>query len=178
MDKITESIRKYLDSAGIPHQTIFNGENGQDMEYPTSTAFYRANVDNPQQRMLVVVNIYPTRDEFRITSFPIEAFGDFDLDKLRAFEAKWNRGSGLVRTGLVINEGIRYNSTPNVYCFQLNLFGFCDSNGLEKMIWRKYLERVENDTWDAWEKINEILGIDDEETDELDEPGDSDIVPF
>lgn len=161
MDKITKSLKKYLDSAGIPHQTLFNSEDETDMACSTSTCFHLKNIDNPQQRMLVVVNIYPRNKDFWIQSYPIEVFRANNPDKLRAFEAKWNRGSGLVMTNLRIAQTKkRYITTPNHYYFQLNLFSFCDSDGLRKTIWEKYIEQIENATELAWENINEILRLD------------------
>lgn len=154
MDKITESIRKYLDSADIPHQTIFNGENGQDMEYPTSTCFLRENGRTLRQRTSVVVDIFPRQNQFQITSSPMAVFGDENMDELRDFESMWNRCS--MMTSLVVKEAQGVTMLDS-YCFTLFLSGFCDSNGLAETIWKKYIERIEYDTFLAWKKVGEIV---------------------
>ena len=172
MDKITESLKNYLDAAGIPHQTIFNSGGGLKKQYPTSTASYRENKDNPRQHTLLIVNIYPEDNEFRIISSPATAFLDFELDKLHVFETKWNRGGGLIRTSLVIEESELFGPC------QLRIFGFCDSNGLSDAMWEKYIGRIENETWEALDEIKELLGIDDVDEEQPNEPAVSDDLPF
>ncbi|MBD5397436.1 hypothetical protein HDR62_04795 [bacterium] len=58
MDKITESLKNYLDAAGIPHQTIFNSGGGLRGDYPTSTCFHREDLP---RRMSIVVDIFPKK---------------------------------------------------------------------------------------------------------------------
>ena len=152
MDKITESLKKYLDSAGISHQTSFKSDGGLNMGYPTSTCFHREDLP---QRMSIVVDIFPKENQFYITSSPMVVVSDRNIDKLRDFESKWNRSGMMTTLATKEEDGVL---ELDVYCFTLNLCGFCDNNGLEEMIWRKYLERVENETWEAWEKVSEIVG--------------------
>ena len=66
MDKITESLKKYLDSVGIPHQTLFNSDGGLDMGYPTSTCFYLENEDSHWPRMSVIVDVFPKASDLYI----------------------------------------------------------------------------------------------------------------
>ena len=171
MDKITESLKNYLDAAGIPHQTIFNSKNSLNKEYPTSTCFHREDLP---QRMSIVVDIFPEENKFYITSSPMVVLSGGNMDRLRDFESKWNR-CGMMTT-LTIEEENGVLEPDVVYCFTLGLSGFCDSNGLEETIWRKYLERVENDTWSAWDKVSEIVGGFFYE--ESNEPAVSDDLPF
>ena len=173
MDKITESLKKYLDSAGISHETSFESYGGLNNDYPTSTCFHREDVNNPKRCMSVVIDIFPKKNLFYITASPFVVFGDRKMDELRDFESKWNR-IGMMTT-LAIKEEVGVLEL-DVYCFKLNLCGFCDNNGLEETIWRKYLERVENETWEAWEKVSEIVGGFFYE--ESDEPAVSDDLPF
>ncbi len=170
MDKITKSLRKYLDSAGIPHQTLFNSKGGLG-ENSTSTCFHRISVNNLRQ-MAITVNIFPKDNEFYIIARPLAVLDDGNMDELLQCEAKWNRCA--MMTSLVFEEE-RGVTMPNRYCFQLFLSAYCDSDGLGKTLWKKYLERIEDDTWHAWKNVDDILLDIDEETNES---GACDVVPF
>lgn len=158
MDKITESLKKYLDSAGISHQTLFNSDGGLRGGYPTSTCFHREKGNIHRQCMSVVVNIYPEDHEFWIISSPMAVFDGEDIGDLRAYETKWNRIG--MKNSLTVQEELGVTK-PNRYCFQLTMSGFCDHDGLEETAWGKYIESIENNTYLAWREINEILGVDD-----------------
>ena len=170
MDKITESLKNYLDAAGIPHQTIFNSDGGLRGDYPTSTCFHREDLP---QRMSIVVDIFPKQNEFYITSSPMVVLSGGNMDKLRDFESKWNCCGMMTTLAIQEEYGV---PEQDVYCFSLCLSGFCNSDGLEEMIWRKYLERVEKEAWDAWEKVSEIVGGFFYE--ESNKPAVSDDLPF
>ena len=154
MDKITESLKKYLDAAGITHQTFFNSDGGLNMECPTSTCFHRGNERILGPRMSIVVDIFPEENQFHITSCPMVVFGDSNIGELSDFESKWNRCS--MMTSLVVKEAQGVTMLDS-YCFTLFLSGFCDSNGLAETIWKKYIERIEYDTFLAWKKVGEIV---------------------
>lgn len=152
MDKITESLKKYLDSAGIPHQTLFNSDGGINMDYPTSTFFQLKNL---HQCMSVAVDIFPKRNEFDITSFPMVVLSENWMDELRELESEWHH-SGMM-TNLTFEEEMGVTEI-DTYCFILCLSGFCNNNGLEESLWKKYIERLENDTYLAWDEVVEIVG--------------------
>lgn len=122
------------------------------MGYPTSTCFHREDLP---QRMSIVVDVFPEKNQFYIGAYPMVVLSGGCMDKLCDLESKWNRCGMLTSLAIKEEDGV---PEIGVYRFTLRVSGFCDSNGLEEMVWRKYLERVENDTWDAWEKVSEIVG--------------------
>lgn len=150
MDKITESLKKYLDSAGIPHHTLFNSECGIDLDYPTSTCFQ---LKNNHLCMSVRVDILPKRNEFTITSFPMVVLSENWMDEFRELESEWHHSG--VMTNLTFEEAMGVTEI-DTYCFTLCLSGFCNNNGLEEALWKKYIERIENDTYLAWDEVVEI----------------------
>ena len=157
MYKITESLKKYLDSVGIPHQTLFNSDGGLDMGYPTSTCFYLENEDSHWPRISFIVDIFPKDSVFYISACPMWRCDEKDMALLEPFKAKWNRCG--MRTSLVFEE--RGITVLNAYCFYLGLFGICDSDGLGKNMWKRYFEIVVADTYTAMMEICKLLGIDD-----------------
>ena len=39
------------------------------------------------------------------------------------------------------------------YCFSLILQGISDPNGPSKYVWKRYVEMLKNDSFEAWNKI-------------------------
>ena len=39
------------------------------------------------------------------------------------------------------------------YCFSLRLQGIGDPNGTSKYVWKRYIEMLKNDTFEAWNKL-------------------------
>lgn len=158
MDKITESLKKYLESVGISHQTLFNSDCGLNNDYPTSTCFYLENEDSHWPRISFIVDIYPQNTDFYISAHPMWRCDEKDMVLLEPFKAKWNRCG--MRTNLVFEEE-RGIIVPNAYCCHLGLFGICESGGLGENMWKRYFEIVVTDTYTAMMEIRKILGIDD-----------------
>ncbi len=169
MDKITESLRTYLEAADIPHQTFFN-EKG--FGYPcTSTCFHKVNEGLPHQRLPFNVNIYSGEAKFYIVSAPMWVCHDKALESLKPLESKWNR-CGMMTT--LVFEEERGVSVPNIYGFHLELPGICESDGLGKDMWKRYFEIVERDACEVFENIRDLLGL----SDEPDGTDDADDLPF
>ena len=154
MDKITGSLKQYLDSVGISYRTMFNSDGGWLTEYPTTTSFFLRNTKDSRLRMWIVVDIFPDTNRFHLFMRPSVGF-DTEEEKIKLydFESKWNH-CDMMTTFVVVEE--LDVAHPNACGFRLELSGYCEECGLGKDIWKKYLERIENDTYAAWEEVSEL----------------------
>lgn len=72
------------------------------------------------------------------------------MDKIKALEIKWNACGLFTRINVSEEMGVVDDDS---YCFSLILQGISDLNGLSKYIWKRYIEILKNDTFEAWDKI-------------------------
>lgn len=153
MDSITKSLRVYLNSVKISHTTMYNTDCGKKIGNPTSTCFIYECEDNPVREMSIVVDIYPMDSMFILSAYPNVIISDENLYKIQAFETKWNK-SGFMSTLVVEEEkGV---IQPNIYCIKLTACGFCGENGFEEFIWKRYIDKIEQEYSYIEEYIKEI----------------------
>ena len=147
MDKITQSLLSYLNSSTIPHRTLYNSDCGRKNGNPTSTCFTR-------RTMSIVIDIYPDDKVFYLSSHPYIMFNNVHLSKIRELETKWNRIG--TKSTLIIDED-QGTAMPGRYSFKLSSYGFCGQNGIEKDIWKRYINNLVSATFEAKKLIDEIL---------------------
>ena len=150
MDKITQSLQKYLKSAQIRYQTLFNSETGNKTGNPTSTSFHIKNSADTSQVADIVIDIFPRDSQIFLSAHPREVIYGEERDKIKAFESKWNACGLFTRISVSEEMGVFEN---NRYCFSLMVQGISDPNGPSKYVWRRYIELLKSDTFEAWDKI-------------------------
>ena len=72
------------------------------------------------------------------------------MDKIKAMENKWNV-CGLF-TRISVSEEIGVTEDER-YCFSLRFQGISDLNGPSRYVWKRYIEILKSDTFEAWNKI-------------------------
>lgn len=142
MDLITKTLREYLTSVNISNTTLYNTDCSNKKGLPTSTSFILKSKNNPKRFISVIIDIYPEDYQFFLSAHPNIVFDDENMDHVHALEAKWNR-SGFMTTLIIEEENGVIN--PNTYCFKLMSCGFCGNNGLEESVWKRYIEKIEQE---------------------------------
>lgn len=153
MDSLTKSLRKYLDSVKISHTTMYNTDCGNKIGNPTSTCFICECGNNTDREVSIVIDIYPMDYMFFLSAYPNVIISRENIDKMHALEMKWNR-SGFMST-LVIEEekGV---VMPDIYCFKLTTCGFSGENGLEDSVWKRYIDKIEQEYSYIEEHIKDV----------------------
>lgn len=142
MDSITKSLREYLDSVKISHTTMYNTDGGNKIGNPTSTCFICECENNAEREMSIVVDIYPMDCMFILSAYPSVIISNENIDRMHAFEIKWNRLGFM--TSLMIEEE-RGVIMPDTYCFKLTACGYSGENGLEESVWKRYIEKIKQE---------------------------------
>ena len=150
MDRITQSLQTYLKSANIRYQTLFNSDTGNKNGNPTSTSFHVKNSADPSQVADIVIDIFPKESQFFLSAHPRVVFEGEVADKIKALELKWNACGLFTRISVSKEMGVVEDDR---YCFSLRLQGISDLNGSSKYVWKRYIEILKRDTFDAWDKI-------------------------
>ena len=150
MDRITQSLQTYLKSANIRYQTLFNSDTGNKNGNPTSTSFHVKNSADPRQVADIVIDIFPKESQFFLSAHPRVVFEGEVADKIKALELKWNACGLFTRISVSKEMGVVEDDR---YCFSLRLQGISDLNGSSKYVWKRYIEILKRDTFDAWDKI-------------------------
>ena len=150
MDRITRSLHAYLKSAKIHYQTLFNSDTGNKNGNPTSTSFHVENLDDPGQFADIVIDIFPNNSQFFLSAHPRIIIDGEGMDKIKALETKWNACGLFTRIRVSEEMGV---VEDNRYCFSLILQGISDPNGVSKYVWKRYIEMLKSDTFEAWNKI-------------------------
>ncbi|MDE6650673.1 MAG: hypothetical protein K2K45_12165 [Muribaculaceae bacterium] len=90
---------------------------------------------------------------FFLSAYPNVIISRENIDKMHALEMKWNR-SGFMST-LVIEEekGV---VMPDIYCFKLTTCGFSGENGLEDSVWKRYIDKIEQEYSYIEEHIKDV----------------------
>lgn len=143
MDNVTKSLRKYLNLVNIRHTTLYNTDCGNKIEHPTSTCFILKFGKKSVRSISLVIDIFPTDQQFFISAHPNVVFEYENMDLIQALETKWNR-SGFLTTLIIEEENGMIK--PNTYCFKLMLSGFCDINGMNESLWEKYIAKVKEES--------------------------------
>ena len=150
MDRITQSLQTYLKSANIRYQTLFNSDTGNKKGNPTSTSFHVKNTADPSQVADIVIDIFPKESQFFLSAHPRVVFEGEVADKIKALEIKWNACGLFTRISVSKEMGVVEDDR---YCFSLRLQGISDLNGSSKYVWKRYIEILKRDTFEAWDKI-------------------------
>lgn len=154
MDNITKSLREYLTSVSINHNTLFNSDCGNKIGKPTSTCFLCELEEESKREMSIVIDIYPEEQMFIISAHPNTIIEEKSIGHMQAFEMKWNR-SGFMSTLIVEEE--RSVIQPDTYCFKLMVCGFCSESGVEESVWDKYIRKIKHEYSYIEEYVHEIL---------------------
>lgn len=150
MDRITQSLQTYLKSAGIQYQTLFNSDIGNKKGNPTSTSFHVRNSADPSQVADMVIDIFPKDSQFFLSAHPRVVIENEGMDKINGLELKWNACGLFTRISVSEEMGVVEDDR---YCFSLFLQGISDLKGASKYVWRRYIEILKSDTFEAWNKI-------------------------
>ena len=150
MDRITQSLQAYLKSAKIHYQTLFNSDTGNKKGNPTSTSFHVKNSADPSQVADIVIDIFPKDSQFFLSAHPRVVIGDEGMDSIKTLEIKWNACGLFTRIRVSEEMGVVEDDR---YCFSLILQGISDPNGPSKYVWKRYIEMLKNDTFEAWNKL-------------------------
>ena len=150
MDRISQSLQTYLKSANIRYQTLFNSDTGNKNGNPTSTSFHVKNSADPSQVADIVIDIFPKESQFFLSAHPRVVFEGEVADKIKALENKWNACGLFTRISVSKEMGVVEDDR---YCFSLRLQGISDLNGSSKYVWKRYIEILKRDTFEAWDKI-------------------------
>ncbi len=150
MDRITKSLQTYLKSANIQYQTLFNSDTGNKKGNPTSTSFHVKNSGDTSQIVNIIIDIFPKDCQIFLSAHPRVVIDGEGMDKIKALEIKWN-ACGLF-TRICVSEEMGVVEYDR-YCFQLILQGISDRNGLSNYVWKRYIEILISDTFEAWDKI-------------------------
>lgn len=153
MDRITNSLQAYLKSARIKYQTLFNSDTGNKIGNPTSTSFHIKNSEDPGQVAAIVIDVFPNNSQFFLSAHPRVVIDSKGIDKIKALEIKWNACGLFTRIDVSEEMGV---VDDDRYCFSLILQGISDLNGSSKYIWKKYIEILKSDTFEAWNKITAL----------------------
>lgn len=150
MDRITQSLQAYLKSAKIKYQTLFNSDTGNKNGNPTSTSFHVRNSEDPSQVADIVIDIFPRDSQIFLSAHPRIVIDGEEIGKIKALETKWN-ACGLF-TRINISEEMCVVEDDRYY-FSLMVQGISDPNGPSKYVWKRYIEILKSDTFQAWNKI-------------------------
>lgn len=150
MDRITQSLQTYLKSAKIRYQTLFNSDTGNKNGNPTSTSFHIKNSADTSQVADIVIDIFPKDSQIFLSAHPRIVIDGEEIGKIKALETKWN-ACGLF-TKISVSEEMGVVDDDH-YCFSLMLQGISDQNGSSKYVWKRYIEILISDTFEAWNKI-------------------------
>ena len=150
MDIITQSLQAYLKSAKIHYQILFNSDTGNKNGNPTSTSFHVKNSADPIQVADIVIDIFPKESQFFLSAHPRVVFEGEVADKIKALEIKWNACGLFTRISVSKEMGVVEDDR---YCFSLRLQGISDPNGTSKYVWKRYIEMLKNDIFEAWNKL-------------------------
>lgn len=158
MDRITQSLQAYLKSAKIQYQTLYNSDTGNKKGNPTSTSFHIKNSEDPNQVADVIIDVFPKNSQIFLSAHPRVVIDGKGIDKIKALEIKWNACGLFTRISVSEEMGV---VDYDRYCFQLILQGISDRNSLSNYVWKRYIEILKSDAFEAWDKI-ENLSISDE----------------
>ena len=150
MDRITQSLQAYLKSAKIKYQTLFNSDTGNKNGNPTSTSFHVRNSEDPSQVVDIVIDIFPRDSQIFLSAHPRIVIDSEEIGKIKALETKWNACGLFTRIRVSEEMGVVEDDR---YCFSLILQGISDPNGPSKYVWKRYIEILKSDTFQAWNKI-------------------------
>ena len=150
MDRITQSLQAYLKSAKIKYQTLFNSDTGNKNGYPTSTSFHIKNSADTSQVADIVIDIFPKVCQIFLSAHPRIVIDGKGIGEIKALETKWNACGLFTRIRVSEEMGV---VEDNRYCFSLILQGISDPNGPSKYVWKRYIEILKSDTFEAWNKI-------------------------
>ena len=150
MDRITQSLQAYLKSAKIHYQTLFNSDTGNKKGNPTSTSFHVKNSADPSQVADIVIDIFPKDSQFFLSAHPRIVIDGEEIGKIKALETKWNACGLFTRIRVSEEMGVVEDDR---YCFSLMVQGISDPNGPSKYVWKRYIEILKSDTFQAWNKI-------------------------
>ena len=150
MDRITQSLQAYLKSAKIKFQTIFNSDTGNKNGNPTSTSFHVKNSAAPRQVADIVIDIFPRDSQIFLSAHPRIVIDSEEIGKIKALEIKWNACGLFTRIRVLEEMGVVEDDR---YCFSLMIQGISDPNGPSKYVWKRYIEILKSDTFQAWNKI-------------------------
>ena len=150
MDRITQSLQTYLKSAKIKYQTLFNSDTGNKNGNPTSTSFHVKNSAAPSQVADIVIDIFPKDSQFFLSAHPRVVIDGKEIGKIKALETKWNTCGLFTRISVSEEMGV---VEDDHYCFSLRIQGISDPNGPSKYVWKRYIEILKSDTFEAWDKI-------------------------
>lgn len=150
MDRITQSLQAYLKSAKIQYQTLFNSDTGNKNGNPTSTSFHVKNSEDPNRVADIVIDVFPDNRQFFLSAHPRVVIDGEGMDKIKALEIKWNASGLFTRINVSEEMGVLDDDR---YCFSLILQGISDSNGPSKYIWKRYIDILKSDTFEAWDKM-------------------------
>ena len=150
MDRITQSLQTYLKSAKIRYQTLFNSDTGNKNGNPTSTSFHVKNSADARLVADIVIDIFPKDGQFFLSAHPRVVIAGEGMDRINAWEIKWNACGLFTRIRVSEEMGVVEDDR---YCLSLILQGISDPNGPSKYVWKRYVEMLKNDTFEAWNKI-------------------------
>ena len=150
MDRITQSLQTYLKYANIRYQTLFNSDTGNKNGNPTSTSFHVKNSADTSQVADIVIIIFPKDSQFFLSAHPIVVILSEGMDKIKAMENKWNVCGLFTRICVSEETGVVENDRC---CFSVILQGINDSNGPSKYFWKRNIEILKSDTFEAWDTI-------------------------
>lgn len=150
MDRITQSLQAYLKSAKIHYQTLFNSDTGNKNGNPTSTSFHVKNSAAPSQVADIVIDIFPKDSQFFLSAHPRVVIDGEEIGKIKALETKWNACGLFTRINISKEMGVVEDDR---YCFSLMVQSISDPNGPSKYVWKRYIEILKRDTFEAWDKI-------------------------
>ena len=150
MDRITQSLQAYLKSAKIHYQTLFNSDTGNKKGNPTSTSFHVKNSAEPSQVADIVIDIFPKDSQLFLSAHPRVVIDGEGMAKIKSLENKWNACGLFTRIRVSEEMGVVEDDR---YCFSLRLQGISDINGSSKYVWKRYIEILKRDTFEAWDKI-------------------------
>lgn len=153
MDRITQSLQTYLKSANIRYQTLFNSDTGNKNGNPTSTSFHVRNSADPSQVVDIVIDIFPKDSQIFLSAHPRVVILSEGMDKIKAMENKWNVCGLFTRISVSEEMGV---TEDDRYCFSLRLQAISDLNGSSRYVWKRYIEILKRDTFEAWDKLSEF----------------------
>lgn len=139
-------------------KTLYNSNTGNKKGNPTLKSFHIKNSEDPNQVADVIIDVFPKNSQIFFSAHPRGVIDSEGMDKIKALEIKWNACGLFTRISVSEEMGVVEDDR---YCFQLILQGISERNGLSNYVWKRYIEILKSDTFEAWDKIA-TLSISDE----------------
>ena len=92
----------------------------------------------------------PRDSQIFLSAHPRIVIDGEEIGKIKALETKWNACGLFTRINISEEMGVVEDDR---YYFSLVVQGISDPNGPSKYVWKRYIEILKSDTFQAWNKI-------------------------